>query len=332
MSFGRLALVFASTASVAVLAQAPTQPDWVKLQDETMRHYQALVRLDTRNPPGNEHLVADYLKGVLEKEGIPVQIVGSDPNRPNLVARLKGNGRKKPLLFMGHTDTVTVDEGSGPTRRSARRAKTATSTAAAPSTTRTTSSPRLMTMLMLKRLNVPLDRDVIFALRGRRGRQPRASASSYMANEHFRRDRCGVLPRRRRQRHAHRRRRSKLRDRCRRSRRSRARIELVVARHLRPRLGSAQDATRSSTSPAPSRRIGEWRPPMRLNETTAAYFKRLAAISPPEEAKRYRDVLTTRSEAVRPADDYLPRTSRATRRCCARRCRRTSSTAATAST
>ena len=101
MSFGRVAIIFASTASVAVLAQAPTQPDWVKLQDETMRHYQAVLRIDTRNPPGNEHVVAEYVKGVLEKEGIPAQIVGSDPNRPNLVARLKGNGRKRPLLIIG---------------------------------------------------------------------------------------------------------------------------------------------------------------------------------------------------------------------------------------
>ena len=35
-----------------------------------------------------------------------------------------------------------------------------------------------------------------------------------------------------------------------------------------------------------------WVPPIRLNETTAAYFKRLASISTPEEADRYRDVLS----------------------------------------
>jgi len=32
---------------------------------------------------------------------------------------------------------------------------------------------------------------------------------------------------------------------------------------------------------------GEWQPPVRLNETTRAYFQRLAAISPPEEAWLY---------------------------------------------
>ena len=50
----------------------------------------------------------------------------------NVVARLSGNGRKRPLLIMGHTDTVNVDPPSGSTRRSARRATATTSTAAAP--------------------------------------------------------------------------------------------------------------------------------------------------------------------------------------------------------
>ena len=88
MTFRRLAIIFASTASVAVFAQAPQEPDWKKLEDETMRHYQAVLRLDSRNPPGNEVVVAEYVKGVLDKEGIPAQIVGSDPKRPNLIARL----------------------------------------------------------------------------------------------------------------------------------------------------------------------------------------------------------------------------------------------------
>ena len=109
MRLGRLTLLLASLTSMAVLAQ-PASPDWAKLQDETMQHYQALLRIDTRNPPGNETAVAEYLKRVLDKEGIPSQIVGSDPKRSNLVARLKGNGRKKPLLVMGHSDVVTVDE------------------------------------------------------------------------------------------------------------------------------------------------------------------------------------------------------------------------------
>jgi acetylornithine deacetylase/succinyl-diaminopimelate desuccinylase-like protein len=46
---------------------------------------------------------------VLADAGIEYQEFSVEPNRPNLVARLKGNGQKKPLLLMGHTDTVNVD-------------------------------------------------------------------------------------------------------------------------------------------------------------------------------------------------------------------------------
>src|SRR5437762_11014156 len=110
MTAARLTTIGITLASVTVLAQTPKQPDWKALEDETMRHYQAVLRLDTRNPPGNEHVVAEYVKQALEKEGIPVQIAGSDPNRSNVIARLKGTGRKRPLLVMGHSDTVTTDD------------------------------------------------------------------------------------------------------------------------------------------------------------------------------------------------------------------------------
>jgi acetylornithine deacetylase/succinyl-diaminopimelate desuccinylase-like protein len=65
-----------------LLAQTPAGPDWTALEPEMMEQFQAVLRFDTRNPPGNEHIVAEYVKQVLDKEGIPSQIVGSDMNRP----------------------------------------------------------------------------------------------------------------------------------------------------------------------------------------------------------------------------------------------------------
>src|SRR6202011_4380923 len=52
-------------------------------------------------------------------------------------------------------------------------------------------------------------------------------------------------------------------------------------------------------------KIGEWRPDGRFNETTGTYFRKLAAISPPEVAKHYRDVLSTDPKVQRAADDWL---------------------------
>jgi hypothetical protein len=51
--------------SASVLGQAQ-QPDWKAFEDETMRHYQALLRFETMDPPGNEKPAADYLQQVLE--------------------------------------------------------------------------------------------------------------------------------------------------------------------------------------------------------------------------------------------------------------------------
>src|SRR5439155_22063333 len=82
--------------------------DWDKAKAETLLHYQSIVRINTSNPPGNETSVVNYLKAVLDREGISYQVFALDPNRANLVARLKGNGRKKPIVILGHTDTVGV--------------------------------------------------------------------------------------------------------------------------------------------------------------------------------------------------------------------------------
>src|SRR5690348_11636517 len=89
----------AIAAASALLAQQGAQPDLKALEEETMRHYQAVLRIDTQNPPGNETKAAEYVKQALEKDGIAAQIVGMDPNRSNVVARLKGSGRKRPILI-----------------------------------------------------------------------------------------------------------------------------------------------------------------------------------------------------------------------------------------
>src|SRR5258705_9512387 len=96
-------------AAVAGTAQAQPPIDWKAIEAETLQHFQALVRIDTSNPPGNETRAVDYLERVLDKEAVPYQVFSSDANRANLVVRIKGNGTKKPILVMGHTDVVTID-------------------------------------------------------------------------------------------------------------------------------------------------------------------------------------------------------------------------------
>src|SRR5262245_8460720 len=98
----------AAALAMALGAQTTAQQS-APFEEETMRHFQALVRMDTSDPPGGEAPAADYLKAVLEQEGIPVQVFALEPHRPNVIARLKGSGKQRPLLLMAHTDVVNID-------------------------------------------------------------------------------------------------------------------------------------------------------------------------------------------------------------------------------
>jgi acetylornithine deacetylase/succinyl-diaminopimelate desuccinylase-like protein len=156
----RTLIIFLAMASAAFGADYPV--NWSKVREETLRHFVALIQMDTTNPPGNETKAARYVEQVLKKEGINAKLLGPDQDRLNVVARMIGDGSKQPLLIMGHTDVVgvqrekwTVDPFSG-TRKDGyiygRGAVDDKDNVAA----------GLMVMLLLKRHGVQLSRDVIF--------------------------------------------------------------------------------------------------------------------------------------------------------------------------
>jgi acetylornithine deacetylase/succinyl-diaminopimelate desuccinylase-like protein len=301
MTFGRLAILLAVLAPASLVAQARAQPDWTKLQDETMQHYQAVLRIDTRNPPGNETVLVEYLKQVLEKEGIPAQIVGSDPKRANLIARLKGNGSKRPLLVMGHSDTVTTDEAKWkhPPLSATREGGYVYGRGTVDDKDNLTAA--LMTMLLLKRLNVPLARDVIFVSEaGEEGSS--GIGIGYLVKDQFPlidAEYCiaeggGVV-------------------------RIGGEVKYATVQTLEkiPRGIELVSRGISGHGSVPLKsnaivhlasavaKVGEWRPEVRFNETTGSYFRKLASVSPPETAKVYRDVLSSDPKVQKAADDWL---------------------------
>ena len=69
---------------------------------------QRLIRFDTTNPPGNEAECIEFIRGLLEDNGIASELIAQVPGRPNLVARLEGGGSRAPLLVQGHVDVVTT--------------------------------------------------------------------------------------------------------------------------------------------------------------------------------------------------------------------------------
>jgi len=86
-----------------------------RLQDEATALLQALVRVDTSNPPGGETPAALVLRDYLEAHGVECELVARDPERANLVARLPGEGDGPSLALLGHLDVVPAD-ASGWTR------------------------------------------------------------------------------------------------------------------------------------------------------------------------------------------------------------------------
>ena len=66
----------------------------------------SLIRHDTTNPPGNERECAAYCRDVLNRAGIAADLIGNDPDRVNVISRLRGRGDAPPLLLYGHIDVV----------------------------------------------------------------------------------------------------------------------------------------------------------------------------------------------------------------------------------
>ncbi|MEU9107566.1 M20/M25/M40 family metallo-hydrolase [Streptomyces xanthophaeus] len=70
---------------------------------------QRLIRFDTTNPPGDEAACVKYVAGLLTSAGLEVRLLGRDPERPNLIARLPGRGEAPPLLLHAHVDVVPTE-------------------------------------------------------------------------------------------------------------------------------------------------------------------------------------------------------------------------------
>jgi acetylornithine deacetylase/succinyl-diaminopimelate desuccinylase-like protein len=97
------------SALIFALAVVGIADDNRSLGDRTRQYLTDLVRLDTSNPPGNETRVAEYLKKVADSYGISAELLGSDPQRMNFVARLRGSGKGRPLMLIAHSDVYPAD-------------------------------------------------------------------------------------------------------------------------------------------------------------------------------------------------------------------------------
>ncbi len=157
---GFLFLMFIIAAPGNLLAEINEN----ELQQESARILGDILRLDTTNPPGNESLVADYLERLFRREGITCLRLARDEGRDNVIARYHGSGEHDPILLYSHSDVVGADQGwgtwsvepfSGIVQDGAVFGRGAIDA-------KGLLVSHLMAMLLLKRENVSLDRDVIF--------------------------------------------------------------------------------------------------------------------------------------------------------------------------
>ncbi len=86
----------------------PTR-NWRPVFDEALELLVRYLQIDTSNPPGNEKPAARWLGSIIEREGIACEYIETAPNREALVARLPGDGSKRPLMLCNHTDVVPVE-------------------------------------------------------------------------------------------------------------------------------------------------------------------------------------------------------------------------------
>jgi acetylornithine deacetylase/succinyl-diaminopimelate desuccinylase-like protein len=287
-------LVFVWLAGAVVWAQQGLQPDWLQAEEEALKHFRALIQLDTASPPGNEIRAVNYLRQVLEAEGIPVKVFAKDPMRPNLVARIRGNGRKRPLLIMGHTDVVTVDPAKWVFPPFSATIDKGHVYGRGAVDDKDNLAACLMVTLLLKRLKVALERDVIFlAEAGEEGGME--FGIDFMVGQHY-----GEID---------------------------AEIALAEGgggvrkggRMVYTTIGTAEKLRYPvrlvARGPAghgsvPLRtnaitrltqavsKVAAWQTPMRLNDTTRTYFERLATVSAAEEAARYNGILDPAKSAA----------------------------------
>lgn len=138
------------------------QVDWDALEQEATRLLCEYIGLDTSNPPGNEEIACRWLAEILQREGIASAYYESAPGRGSLIARLPGVGVKGPLMLLNHTDVVPAQPEYWSVPPFAGEIKDGLIWGRGALDMKGLGIIELMTFLLVKRLDLPLGRDLIF--------------------------------------------------------------------------------------------------------------------------------------------------------------------------
>src|ERR1019366_3201337 len=168
-------LLLALLVALAFAPMAPAQttpgltevsgPNMGTLPQEAVTWLEGLVRINTTNPPGNELAAANYIAGILEKEGIPHEVIEIAPGRAIVVARLNASvmpDASRSLLLVAHLDVVGVTREKWTVDPFAAITQCGYLYGRGVIDDKGMVIANLAAMIALKRNAVPLERDVIF--------------------------------------------------------------------------------------------------------------------------------------------------------------------------
>ncbi len=286
-AFGVLIL---SAATSLCVAQSPVLSPQ-QAADETTKFLTDLIRIDTQDPPGNESKVATYIAAIFQREGIAYELLEPVPGRASIVARLKGNGSKQPILLLAHEDVVPVDRAHWTVDPFAAVLKGDVLYGRGASDDKSPLAAHIETMLQLHRSGRILARDVIFL--GEASEETGSPAGMHtLVERYWTKLACefalneggaaevteingtagkvayfGIatgekLPRG---------------------------VRLTATGHSGHGSVPVLDNPVTHLAQAVAK-LGTWETPMRLNDTTRAFFSGLASISPPDQAALFRSL------------------------------------------
>ena len=136
--------------------------NWPAIHAEALDIFVRYLQIDTSNPPGNEKPAARFLGALCEAEGIETEYIETAPNREIMVAWLRGDRSKRPIMLCNHTDVVPVEPQYWEMPAFEGVVKDGKVYGRGAVDMKGCGVMQLITFLLLKREGVQLTRDVVF--------------------------------------------------------------------------------------------------------------------------------------------------------------------------
>ncbi len=134
-----------------------------EIEEEITRFLSDLIRINTTNPPGNETAAANFIANYLAKEGFKTEVIESAPGRGSIITRLKGSGEKPNVLLLSHIDVVAANPSEWSIDPFAGTVKDGYVYGRGAYDMKGMTAVEVLTLLLLKRNNVPLKGDIVLA-------------------------------------------------------------------------------------------------------------------------------------------------------------------------